>query len=89
MFDILFLQVSFIKWLQWWAMDTTAIRSMSTPVKEISYKLSLSYSKVLLSLQLISRYCLIIHSYSTIPYSFAAKLTQTVTDVISKQFWEE
>jgi len=34
MLDILFLQVSFIKWLQRWAMDTATIRSMSTPVKK-------------------------------------------------------
>ena len=34
MLDILFLQVSFIKWLQRWAMDTTTICSMSTPVKK-------------------------------------------------------
>jgi hypothetical protein len=45
MLDILFLQVSLIKWLQWWAMDTTAIRSMPAPATETSNECSLLCSK--------------------------------------------
>jgi hypothetical protein len=66
MFNILFLQVSFIKWLQWWAMDTAAICSMSTPVKEMCYEFSLFYNKCLLVLQVTS----ILPNYLFLKYYF-------------------